>query len=57
MVLIAGADEEGTVKTVHAENDDNAISEDQKTVVVIHLNYVWDNRALKWVRMAQWAPL
>jgi len=54
MVLIAGADEDGAVETAHAGNDDNAISEKQKTVVVIHLNYIWDNRAEKWVRMLQW---
>jgi len=57
MTVIAGADENSNVKPVYAEKDENDVTKEQTTVTIIHLNYVWDDRAEEWVRMAQWTPL
>jgi len=51
--IIAGADENGTVHAAIAEKDDDNVTKELTTIVVINLNYVWDAGNTKWVRMTQ----
>jgi len=53
MVLIAGADEDNAVKVALAAKDDGDITKELTTIVVINLNYVWDEELETWVRMTQ----
>jgi len=51
--IIAGVDENGTVHAAIAEKDENDVTKELTTIVVINLNYVWDAVNTKWVRMTQ----
>ena len=51
--IIAGVDENGTVHAAIAEKDEDDVTKELTTIVVINLNYVWDAANTKWVRMTQ----
>ncbi len=51
--IIAGVDENNAVHAAIAEKDENDVTKELTTIVVINLNYVWDAANTKWVRMTQ----
>ena len=51
--IIAGVDGNDVVHVAIAEKDDDDVTKELTTIVVINLNYVWDAGNTKWVRMTQ----
>ena len=51
--IIAGVDENNAVHAAIAEKDEDDVTKELTTIVVINLNYVWDAGNTKWVRMTQ----